>query len=263
MEASSYSSKCLPARRGFTLVELLVVVAILVLIIALAVPAFNAISGNRSIDSAQNQLAAVIGRARQEAIGQEDYRGVIFFQDPNTGRACVSQVYFPVPGSSTLDLTPNRDELLLPTGVSFRMIETASTSSTNNQNFSACNVILFNGRGEFVSMPWQILNTSMSSNSGATGYALGKRIQPVVWSAGNWPSGMPAPSQSSSFWVDPNYSSNTAGTYVPASALGFILFPDETAYRDQYTQNGSTTYLQDQGISFLINRYTGTLIRSE
>src|SRR5947209_4921771 len=46
--------------QGFTLTELLVVIGIIVLIATLAIPAFSVITGNRSVDSAQNQLQAVI-----------------------------------------------------------------------------------------------------------------------------------------------------------------------------------------------------------
>ena len=225
------------ARRGFTLTELLIVVGIIVLIVTLAVPAINTISGNRSIDSAQNQLAAIIGRARQEAIGLQDYRGVIMFQDPNTSRTCAAEVYFPTPGNSLLDLAPAHDELLLPTGISFRMVETIG-------GYTPMNVVMFNNRGEFVSKPWSILNvpygTTVNSSS-PVGTGLGARIQTLP----TLPTGMPAASLSGS------------------SAFGFIIFPSEEAYQNAYTLSSSTTYLTDNGITFLINKYNGTLLRSE
>ncbi len=48
-----------------------------------------------------------------------------------------------------------------------------------------------------------------------------------------------------------------------SSAFGFILFPDEAAYQNAFTQDPQTTYLTDNGITFLINKYNGTLLRSE
>ena len=73
-------------RDGFTLVELLIVIGLIVLVIALAVPAFKAMTGGRSIDAAQNQLAAVLGTRRAEAIGLQKVRGVFFYLDPATER---------------------------------------------------------------------------------------------------------------------------------------------------------------------------------
>jgi prepilin-type N-terminal cleavage/methylation domain-containing protein len=234
------------ARQGFTLTEMLVVAGIIVLIVTLAVPALNSIMGNRSIDSAQNQLAAIIGRARQEAIGLQDYRGVILFQDSNTGRACAAEVYFPKPGDNTLDLAPAQDELLLPTGISFRTVETVG-------GYSPMNVIMFNNRGEFYSTgstnppQWTILSnpTSPQTKSSPPGTALALRIQNAAFTQAMTTAGMPAPA------------------FSGAGAFGFVLFPDEGAYQNAYTNSPSTTYLTDNGITFLINKYNGILLRSE
>jgi prepilin-type N-terminal cleavage/methylation domain-containing protein len=232
-------------RKAFTLVEMLIVVAIITLIVMLAVPAFNVISGNRSINSAQNQLAAIIGRTRQEAIGLQDYRGVILFQDVNTGRACAAEVYFPTSGNPLLDLTPTHDELLLPTGISFRTVEI-------NAGYLPMNIILFNNRGEFVAaQPWTILTSAtgpLSTNS-PPGTALGLRVQNTGFSQTLSSDSMPVPPSSG------------------YSAFGFVVFPDETAYQTSFTGNvppaDPNHYLTDTGITFLVNKYNGTLLRSE
>jgi type II secretory pathway pseudopilin PulG len=238
------------ARGGFTLTELLVVAGIIVLIVTLAVPAFNTISGNRSIDAAQNQLAAIIGRARQEAIGLQDFRGVLLFQDPNTSRPCAVEVYFPQPGNTLLDMAPAHDQLLLPAGISFRMVEINST-------YTPMNLIMFNNRGEFVTQPWSILSTpatpqTSTSPPGPAGTNLGLLIRTTLQlgatgqgQLASIPTGMPQISFS--------------GT----SAFGFIIFPDEGAYQNAYSNSPSTTYLTDNGITFLVNKYNGTLLRSE
>src|SRR5436305_737622 len=71
-------------RSAFTLTEILIVLGIIVLMLAIAVPALNIIRGNRSVDSAVNQVSALLGRARSEAIGLQITTGVMFFRDPRT-----------------------------------------------------------------------------------------------------------------------------------------------------------------------------------
>src|SRR4051812_29047662 len=88
---------------GFSLTEILIVIALIVLILALALPAFNFITGGRSIDGAQNQISAMLGRARTEAIGLQEVRGLLFYIDPVNGRLnCTIVKQMP---SKTVDLT--------------------------------------------------------------------------------------------------------------------------------------------------------------
>ena len=50
-------------RAAFTMTEILIVIALIVLIMGLAVPAFNLITGTRSVDAAENVVTAMLGRA--------------------------------------------------------------------------------------------------------------------------------------------------------------------------------------------------------
>src|SRR2546423_1928043 len=81
------------SRNAFTLTEILIVLGIIVLMLGIAVPAFNIIRGNRSVDSAVNQVSALLGRARSEAIGLQEKRGVFFFVDPRNGRVTLAEVH--------------------------------------------------------------------------------------------------------------------------------------------------------------------------
>src|SRR5215211_6501972 len=79
-------------RSAFTLTEILIVIGIIVLLIALAVPAFSLITGGKSIEGATNQLSAALGRARAEAIGLQKPTGVMFFIEPRSQRAMIAIV---------------------------------------------------------------------------------------------------------------------------------------------------------------------------
>src|SRR5262245_28845348 len=71
-------------RRAFSVTELLIVIGILVLVLALAVPAFNFITGSRSVETAGNNIASMLARARAEAMGFQQMRGVFFYIDVTT-----------------------------------------------------------------------------------------------------------------------------------------------------------------------------------
>ena len=77
-------------RRGFTLAEMLVVIGIILLVLAIALPAFTAIIGSRSKEAAQNIVAASLVRARSEAIRRGTPCGVFFFVDPDTKQSALA-----------------------------------------------------------------------------------------------------------------------------------------------------------------------------
>jgi len=78
--------------RAFTLTEILIVIGIIVLMLALAVPAFNFITGSRSQNGAENVISAMLGRARSYAIQNNVDAGVIFFSDTVTSRTTMAVV---------------------------------------------------------------------------------------------------------------------------------------------------------------------------
>lgn len=165
-------------RRGFTLTELLIVISILVLVTVLAVPAFNAMTGSRSTEAAQNQLSALLGQARVEAIGLQEPRGVLFFRDPATrriGAVIVREV--PVSrrpdAARYLDMDEGREPMLLPAGVELQVLDDQqpgvppiddryigyNTNTGVEQNRTRVpygGVILFDGQGHLMSAPCRI-----------------------------------------------------------------------------------------------------------
>src|SRR5947207_1855892 len=75
------AARCMLPARAFTVTELLVVIGIIVLALALAVPALNLITGTKSTEAATNQINSLLARARDDAIGLQEMRGVMFYYD--------------------------------------------------------------------------------------------------------------------------------------------------------------------------------------
>src|SRR4051812_14600321 len=70
-------------RRAFTITEILVVISIIVLMIAIAVPAFSSLIGSSERALAENQLRAGLAAARDAAIQSETGDGAaVFFFTP-------------------------------------------------------------------------------------------------------------------------------------------------------------------------------------
>jgi type II secretory pathway pseudopilin PulG len=111
-------------KQGFTLVEMLVVLGIMIVILVSAVPVFNTMTGNHSLAAAQNQVAAALGTARSDAVYYRQTIGMFFFVDPTTGQVAMAEVqadpqtnggttyvpgttYAPIGISPNNSLTPN------------------------------------------------------------------------------------------------------------------------------------------------------------
>lgn len=86
---SALGTRHSPLRSAFTLTEMLVVISLIVLLIALAVPAFSFITGARSVEGAQNVVSAMLARARSEAVSRQSAFGVAFYRDPVNERSAM------------------------------------------------------------------------------------------------------------------------------------------------------------------------------
>jgi type II secretory pathway pseudopilin PulG len=321
--------------RAFTLTELLIVIGIIVLFITLALPAFNLISGSKSIAGAENILNAMLGRAHSEAIGVQDYRGLAIYRDaatdrysgaivlpvvPNFGTYAtwsgtsayqqysyiqyttpanvthyyVSLVYISPPSSGTnptpdvspgqwsecgpnaVDIESDTDVQTFPAGVGVQLINNwplsnATPAARQSNGYLPVGVIFFDGNG--------VLKLVPSLSIAEYGH-LGTLANLKVYNQGSIPYFLPAatPGQPSagfplsssmglvafdkqSFEGQNFYSglpSQLKSTLVPSTSNPY----NNTGYTGSQ-EPAADSWLDNNATPLLINRYNGTLVRSE
>jgi prepilin-type N-terminal cleavage/methylation domain-containing protein len=254
--------------KGFTLIEMLVVMAIIVLAVGLAVPAIRALAGTGSTQAAQNTVSAYLARARTEAIGLQNVQGVMFFIDPATDRVNCAQVmaspFKPgdIPGITYLDLAPDHDYLSLPPATRVETMKDSGTPNVDpfpNARYLGFNsysgsttaiggVILFDGSGRLASPAYGFRFIDRSSGTGAP-TSLGQMAfatQPPP--VDRWPA--------------------TAVKFI-RSQIAFTLYDQESGRNGGVTDtNGGNeaaraSWLDVSASPIFINRYSGTLVRAE
>jgi type II secretory pathway pseudopilin PulG len=289
-----------PGGAGFTLTELLIVIGLIVLIIALAVPAFNALTGGRSIDAATNTLSAMLGRVRMEAIGLQEPRGLLFYRDPATQRVGARMVRFSgtsptgIPG---VELVEDRDPMLLPVGVGLQMVDDAALSGTGATavaaddryigfnktigatgarafNFGVGGIILFDQNGRLVSRQYGF-HVRQQDPASKQPRIIPSPMARFLYGETNAPT-------TRDMVIANRVSANNV-----RSQFGFVLF-DQEAFRNQFgtdtdpygdedpqmqgsggqitpgsPEGKEEAWLDQNATPILINRYNGTLIRGE
>lgn len=281
---------------AFTLTEMIVVMGIIVLIILLAIPAIRSLTGSRSIDAGYNTLSALITQAREDAVGLQDVRGVMFYLDTSTNRVAAAIVEDTSPPTTLppnaptyyLDVVPNVDYLELPPGVGVQTLNNWGSLSTSvsttrstdeyiglnpisafptNDGIKYGGVILFDGNGRLISKTY--------------GFKLFDNTTGKLTNLANLFTVTTAPTTD----FVPSYNGN-----LLSSQFGLVLF-DRDAFNNQSFTDGdpyldptlpSSTYgtastppasppteadeeawLDANATPILINRYNGTLIRAE
>jgi prepilin-type N-terminal cleavage/methylation domain-containing protein len=273
------------APRAFTLTEVLIVIAIIVLMLALALPAFNFITGGKSVDAAYNTIGAMLARARTEAVGLQEIRGVMFYIDPKTQRQTMALVQA-TPAKTTddanvdvyLGMGTDADHLVLPKGVGIQVVNDGSLDPNQLDRYFGFNagpgpvliggVILFDGFGRLTSQHYGFRMTDATTASGAPSQMAKFLLNELS---------DPSPPPAADFFQP--LKTVAGGIPVPGSAVGFVLFDNEiplnkfgTTYTDDSNFTNSVTtgseqaeekWFDDNATPVLINRYNGTLVKGD
>jgi prepilin-type N-terminal cleavage/methylation domain-containing protein len=122
-------------KSAFSLIELLVVVAIIGILAAVTIPAFNSIGQARGVTEAGFQLASAMDLARSEAVARQTYVWMAVRQTNIEGSTALrlGMVY-------SRDGTTNTSSTnLQPIGRVVTLLRTGLTNSTNGVDLSALN----------------------------------------------------------------------------------------------------------------------------
>lgn len=270
-----------PGRSAFTLTEVIVIVSIIVLFMALAVPAINVMRGKNSVAAARNQVAAVLTRARLEAMAMQRESGVLFFLDPDSGQYAMASVAMvdPPAGAAAppevyLDLVADRDMDMLPAGVGAQVLHDCTLSGTapnktrSNDGYIGYNrkysggtiatdkpayggVILFGGEGQVVSKTYAFRGKTVTNANTAISVFFGKSGSDLT----------PSPSNTA-LKSGPGFVLYERGVFAD---LGYTDTDDRVVTPGTYSANETSEekWLDANGSVVLINRTSGALVKSD
>jgi len=86
---------------------MITVLTIIIIVLAIAIPVWNALMGGTNLAAAQNQISAFLSNARTDAIYNRQTIGVFFFIDPKTQQTAMAEVQvqtlyqIPYPGTGS------------------------------------------------------------------------------------------------------------------------------------------------------------------
>jgi len=230
-----------PGRRSaFTLVEMLVAIAVIVVILTVGLPMFNSISDSHSIEVARNQMSAMLGRSRARAVGLYRCVGVAFFRDTATNRYVMREVQFLDPATKNVNFSPDSADEILPAGIGVQVVHSAVKPSGASppfvERYVSMGVIMFDQRGILSAMPYTV----------ASGSALATR------------SGVSFTSQ--------------VNTQIALAVYDREIFRNQGFTDDDPLFGGSTpaateaaeeAWLDTNGVALLVSRYQGTFMEPQ
>jgi hypothetical protein len=236
-----------------------------------------------------NQISAMLSRARIEAVGLQEPRGVFFYVDPATQREMMALVKVtdanpasdahdvitdPSTGVTSfinysyLDLSA-ADHVPLPKGVGLQVMtdQTVPTEkylgyntfgSAGSSTIPVGGVILFDGYGRLTTPKYGFRMKAIGTTSTQTD--MGKLVNPLQTSSSGTP-------MNDFVQRIPSTSNN-----APRAAFGFVVFDKNVADDtmggnidpdQQPNETGEENWLDQNGTPVMVNRYNGTLLKGQ
>lgn len=169
-------------RKAFTLIELLVVISVMIILMAMMLPAIKSMTRNNSQKQAVNQITSLLANARTTAVVQHKLAGLVIYEDPelvgqsSTQLIVLSSTAQEVTSSgSTVTLyrfnrAPRSGPITLPKGITVAMLDDSGTTpfrTSDSSTNTKARVILFDGNGHLVLMNSLTRDPSLTDASSA------------------------------------------------------------------------------------------------
>jgi prepilin-type N-terminal cleavage/methylation domain-containing protein len=267
-------------RSGFTLIELLATIAVIIIILAMAVPVFRVMSGSGSIEGAQNMVSAMLQRARSRAIGMQAPRGVFFFEDQATKRVAMVLVRIddtaaaPNAAARVIELDDAADELqLLPqnVGAAFMLGQVpgaaVGSSAQSITTYKQFGLIAFDGVGRIMLVPSYTLyaNPDAALKTRYPPDGITQLVDRFKTNIGGDPNVATNPIIGTTFGIG----RSAAAAKQEFSHTALMLY-DQVVYSQQAVSGipgqlsvAQTLWLDNNGVALAVNRYTGTILKGE
>ncbi len=275
-------------RAAFTLVELLTVIAIMVIVAAISIPAFAVMFAGNNMVQAKNQLSAAVAGARTLAIENHTEVALIFFEEPGhtAETAYAYEQLSPGQGGQGTGTTqyfqpmPQESVQYLPKGVYVAtLVGTAQSDGIGNNN--ADNGFAMppqpgpniSGTSASVTQP----NTVPAPTSGSPSPTTAAPLRAIVFDGDGHlvivnsmitqePEQIDQPGTTTAitWWNGIGTGTPNNGEYFGPSAPGFVLYQPGN-WPNPLQVGGVTvspgTYLADNSDITMISTYTGNVIQ--
>jgi type II secretory pathway pseudopilin PulG len=139
---------------GFTLTELMVVLAIIIVLMGIGWAGWPALIGANSVDAAQNFAGAFVSRAREDSMNLRVPRGALFVQDGEATTMLFVHVANPGFRPGEMDLVPDADSETLQRGVGVRFL------NNGTPRYSSLGLVLYDGQGQLYVRDFSISKAS-------------------------------------------------------------------------------------------------------